>query len=107
MLLDRIKRDKNERAGKHQVGLTHHLAGQEESRDAHELEAVGSHGRGCQEAVHDVHCQAAALKRQMEVLVDRDEPADEHAAVLSSQLRGKMLKKSTTGLKYWMTELVV
>lgn len=70
------------------VRETHHLTGQQESRDAQELEAVGSHGRGCQETVHDVHRQAAALEGQTEVLVDGDEPADQRAAVLGRQLRG-------------------
>lgn len=85
-LLDRTRRGKHLKAEKHHVGETHHLTGQEEGRDAHQLEAVGGHGRGCQEAVHDVHCHAAALEGQAEVLVDGDEPADEGAAVLCGQL---------------------
>lgn len=78
-----IKRQKK----KTQVEETHHLTGEEQSRDTHELEAVGGHGCGRQEAVNDVHRQAAALEGQSEVPVDGDKPADEGAAVLGGQLR--------------------
>lgn len=57
----------------------HQFSGQEESCDAHQLEAVGSYRRARQEAVHYVHRQTAALKGQTEVSVDGDEPADECA----------------------------
>lgn len=66
---------------------TDQFTGQQERCDAQELEAVCSNGSGCQEPVHDVHRQAAALKGQAEMFVDRNEPADQLTPGLCSQLQ--------------------
>lgn len=53
------------------------FTGQEKCSYSQKLEAVSSHRCGRHEPVHDVHCQAAALKGQTEMFVYRDEPADQ------------------------------
>lgn len=71
---------------------THLFAGEQERRRSHQLEAVCSHRRGHQEPVHDVHRQAAALEGQLEILVQRDEPADQGAPRLCRQLQPDIFK---------------
>lgn len=68
---------------------THLFTGEQQGSRSHQLEAVGSHRRGGQEPVHDVHRQAAALEGQAQILVQRDEPADQRAASLRSQLQAE------------------
>lgn len=68
---------------------THLFTCEQQGSRSHQLEAVRSHRRGRQEPVHDVHRQAAALKGQPQIFVQRDEPADQRAPSLCSQLQAE------------------
>lgn len=74
-----------------QPANTHLFTGEQEGCCSHQLEAVCSHRRGCQEPVHDVHRQAAALEGQAQIFVQRDEPADQRAPSLRSQLQAEIV----------------
>lgn len=67
----------------------HLLTGEEKCSDTQELETVSGDRCGCQEAVHDIHRQAAAFKGQTEVSVNRDEPADQLTPSFCCQLQDK------------------
>lgn len=71
------------------VQNTHLFTCEQQGSRSHQLEAVRSHRRGRQEPVHDVHRQAAALKGQAQIFVQRDEPADQRAPSLCSQLQAE------------------
>lgn len=74
-----------------QPANTHLFTGEQEGCRSHQLEAVCSHRRGRQEPVHDVHRQAAALEGQAQIFVQRDEPADQRAPSLRSQLQAEIV----------------
>lgn len=74
-----------------QCANTHLFTGEQEGCCSHQLEAVCSHRCGRQEPVHDVHRQAAALEGQAQIFVQRDEPADQRAPGLCSQLQAEIV----------------